>query len=207
MELKEAILGRRSIRRFKKEPVPEEVIKEIIGLAVHAPTPGNIQMWGFHVVLNREVKERLAKAIETALAQISKDAGQSEDWLEGPRRSATFFAAAPVLIAVSTERYRSKVDETLAAAGHPQSFIDELRCRPDLQGIGAAIQTMLLAAHEKGLGTCWMTGPMAARPELEKILGITPPRSLAAFVALGYPDQTPGPKRLKSVPEVVEFIR
>ncbi|MGQ9825498.1 MAG: nitroreductase family protein [Desulfotomaculales bacterium] len=207
MELREAVLGRRSIRRFKNEPVPEEVIEEIIGLAVHAPTPGNTQMWGFHVVLSREVKERLAKTIAAALEKIAIEAGRSGDWLEGPRRSATFFVEAPVLIAVSTERYRSKVDETMAAAGHPQSFIDELRCRPDLQGIGAAVQTMLLAAYEKGLGTCWMTGPMAARPELEKILGITPPRSLAAFVALGYPDQEPGPKKLKSVLELVEFIR
>lgn len=207
MELQEAVLGRRSIRRFKKEPIPEEVIKEIIGLAVHAPTPGNAQMWGFHVVLNREVKEKLAGAIGAALKEIAKEAGKSEDWLEGPRRSATFFIEAPALIAVSTERYRSKVDETLSAAGYPQSFIDELRCRPDLQGIGAAVQTLLLAAYERGLGTCWMTGPMAARPELEKILGIVPPRSLAAFVALGYPDQKPGPKKIRDVSEVLVFLR
>lgn len=51
-----------------------------------------------------------------------------------------------------------------------------------------------------------MTGPLAARPELEKLLGIGPPRSLAALIALGYPDQEPAKKRLKDITGVVSFI-
>lgn len=207
MELQEAIFSRRSVRKFKKEPVPEEVILEIIRLAMRAPTPGNQQMWEFHVVIKQSVKERLAAAINEELVRIAEEAGKNPDWLEGPRRSATFFVNAPVLIAVSTARYRSRVDEALEMAGYAPNAIDELRCRPDLQGIGAAIMTLLLAACEKGLGTCWMTGPMAARPKLEQILGIAPPRSLAAFVSLGYPDQIPSEKKIKDVSEVVSFIR
>lgn len=159
------------------------------------------------MVTSQDVKEELSTTICAELKKIATAAGKSEDWLEGSKRSATFFVHAPVLIAVSTTKYRSRVDEALEMAAYPQSAIDELRCRPDLQGIGAAIQTILLVAYEKGLGTCWMTGPLAARPQLEKTLGIIQPRSLAAFVAMGYPAQMPTDKKIKDISKVVSFIR
>ncbi len=207
VELTEAVLGRRSIRKFADKPVPEKTILEVIRLATHAPSAGNQQMWHFTVVMNRGVKEKLAETITGAFKQIAAGAGQEQAWMEGPIHAATFFKNAPVVIAVSTTRYMSKVDEALQMAGRTRQEIDELRCRPDLQSVGAAVQTLLLAAYEKGLGTCYMTGPMGARPQLEKILGVSPPASLACFVALGYPDMMPGKKTVKDVSEITTFIR
>jgi len=207
VELSEAILGRRSIRKFKDRPVPEEDLLGIIGLASRAPSAGNQQMWHFTVVTSGTVKEKLAAAVAGAFKEIAARAGQEESWIEGPTRAATFFKNAPVLIAVSTSRYVSRVDEALQMAGRSRQEIDDLRCRPDLQSVGAAVQTLLLAAYEKGLGGCYMTGPMGARPRLEEILGVKPPTSLACFVALGYPDMTPGEKALKDASEITTFIR
>lgn len=207
MELSEAILGRRSIRKFKKRPVPEQDLLGIIGLASHAPSAGNKQMWHFTVITSSTVKEKLAGAITGAFKEIAAEAGREESWIEGPTRAATFFKNAPVIIAVSTFRYISRVDEALQMAGRIRQEIDELRCRPDLQSVGAAVQTLLLAAYERGLGGCYMTGPMGARPQLEEILGVKPPMSLACFVALGYPDMTPWKKALKDVSEITTFIR
>lgn len=207
MELSMAVLGRRSIRKFKDRPVPEEDILDLIKLASHAPSAGNQQMWHFTVITNSGVKETLAGAITGAFKKIAAGAGREESFLEGPTRAATFFKNAPVVIAVSTSRYASRVDEALRMAGRSGQEIDELRCRPDLQSIGAAVQTLLLAAYEKGLGTCYMTGPMGARPQLEEILGITPPGSLACFVAMGYPDMEPNEKALKDVSGITTFIR
>ncbi|KJS03725.1 MAG: hypothetical protein VR68_01155 [Peptococcaceae bacterium BRH_c4a] len=207
MQLSEAVLGRRSIRKFKNKPVPEGDILEIIRLASHAPSAGNQQMWHFTVITGGEVKTSLASAINETFKEIAAEAGAEENRLEGPTRSATFFRNAPVLIAVSTSRYSTRVDETLLVAGRSQLEVDHLRCRPDLQSIGAVVQTLLLGAFEKGLGTCYMTGPMGARFRLEEMLDIKPPASLAAFVAMGYPDMEPGEKKVKDISQIVTFIR
>lgn len=206
MDLQEAVKGRRSIRKFTEDPVSDEDLKEIIRLACHAPSAGNRQMWHFTVIKSREIKLRLAGAIAEAIKEITAAANKDPKWLEGPTRSSTFFVDAPVLIAVSTARYQSKVDEALKLIGKEDNYIDELRCRPDLQSIGSVIQTLLLAAYAKGLGACWMTGPMVARPELENILNIRAPRSLAAFIALGVPAHTPPPKSIKELSSIVTFI-
>ena len=61
MELSEAIKGRRSIRAFKQQEVPEETVEKLIDAARHAPSAGNIQPWEFVVVRNLEVKRKLAR--------------------------------------------------------------------------------------------------------------------------------------------------
>jgi nitroreductase len=62
MELSEAIKGRRSIRAFKKQDVPEEIVAKLIDAASWAPSAGNIQPWEFVIVRKSAVKEKLAQA-------------------------------------------------------------------------------------------------------------------------------------------------
>lgn len=207
MELEKAILERRSIRKFKGAPVPENIVMEIIKLACSAPSPGNRQMWHFTVITNNNLKDNLAGAINETFEEMLKDSGKEASFLSGAAHGATFFRKAPVVIAVSTLRYSSRFDEAMLITGRDQAYIDNLRCRPDLQSVGAAIQTMLLVAYERGLGTCYMTGPMAARHRLEEILEIKQPRSLAAFVAMGYPEVEPHRKALKDFSEMCTVIR
>ena len=66
MELQEAIKGRRSIRHFKKQSIPEETITQLIEAASQAPSAGNIQPWHFIIVRNPTIKRKLA---ESALNQ------------------------------------------------------------------------------------------------------------------------------------------
>jgi len=66
MELQEAIKGRRSIRNFKKQNIPEETITRLIEAASYAPSAGNIQPWHFIIVRNPTIKKKLA---ESALNQ------------------------------------------------------------------------------------------------------------------------------------------
>jgi len=58
----DAILQRRCIREFSREPVPEATIGRIMDAAIHAPSGGNLQPWEFYVVLSQEKKEGLAAA-------------------------------------------------------------------------------------------------------------------------------------------------
>ncbi len=62
MELMEAIKGRRSIRKFKKQEVPEENINQLIEAASYAPSAGNIQPWELVIVRDQVIKEKLTKA-------------------------------------------------------------------------------------------------------------------------------------------------
>ena len=62
MQLKDSILGRRSIRRYKDREVPLSLVGEIIELAKHAPSSGNLQNWRFVIVTDMKKREKLAEA-------------------------------------------------------------------------------------------------------------------------------------------------
>jgi nitroreductase len=62
MELTQAIQGRRSIRKYKNQPIPDETITQLIEAATYAPSAGNIQPWHFIIVKNPAVKKQLAEA-------------------------------------------------------------------------------------------------------------------------------------------------
>lgn len=206
MDFTELVHDRRSIRRFSRDQIDNKAILDVIALATQACNAGGEQKWHFKVIKNDELKSLLAQLVRDRIKTIARSAGVKDDALKPVVAAADFFADAPAVIAVITERYRSKTDRMLQTIGYSDREIDELRCRPDLQTVGAVVQLMLLAAWEKGLGGCWMTGPMAARPELEKALGIFAPASLAALVPLGRPAITPQKGSRKPVEDVVSFI-
>jgi nitroreductase len=69
MELSEAIKKRRSIRAFKKQDIPEEIVEKLIDAARWAPSAGNIQPWEFVIVRKQDVKEELVKAADQAFIE------------------------------------------------------------------------------------------------------------------------------------------
>jgi len=206
MEFRDLVSQRRSIRRFKPDPVSLEEIKEIIAAAVEAPNAGNEQMWHFMVITNEKTKEKMAEIVKNRIERLAASVGLTAEQVKPVVKTSTFFVQAPVVIAVTTRPYRSKVDQMLKESGFSDREIDELRSRPDLQSIGAAVQTLILAAWEKGYGCCWMTGPCVARPELEAYLGITGPRSLAALVPIGRAEIIPASRGRKPLEEVITII-
>ena len=208
MEFKDLVIDRRSIRRFLPDPVPDSDIREILATATHACNSGNGQHWQFVAIRNPDVKEQMVEILreksQLLLAAVAKITG-GERPTYAPQE---FFLQAPVVLAVATARgkYRSRPDRLMLEAGHAEAEIDELRCRGDLQTMGAVIQLILLAAWEKGLGGCWMTGPLFARRELEALLGITGGDLLAALVPLGRPAVVPASRGRRAVTEVLRFV-
>jgi nitroreductase len=206
MEFTDLARQRRSVRKFKDEPINKEEIVEIIRIATQAPSPGNDQMWSFQVVINEEAKEKMVDIVTKKLERLIFELKMNSEQYKQIIKAATFFVEAPAVIVVSTKQYRSKIDAMLKESGLNEKDIDSLRARPDLQSVGAAIQNLLLAAWEKGYGTCWMTGPCIARHELEVFLGITQPRSLAALIPIGKPKIIPVSRGRKPLEDVVSFI-
>jgi len=69
MELYEAIKGRRSIRAYKPQNVPEEIVDKLIEAASFAPSAGNIQPWKFVIARKPETKKKLAQAADQAFIE------------------------------------------------------------------------------------------------------------------------------------------
>jgi len=203
MEFKEVVFRRQSIRRFKPEPVPREEILDMLRTATQAANASNKQVWRFIVITNDEVKQRMREAVSQELRRLYELAGRRPPESDF---SSTLFSGAPVTIAVAYDKYESAVEPVMRAAGMSEREIVDRRQRPDIQSIGACIQLLLCAAYEKGYGTCWMTAPMVARPQLETILGIEPPLTLCALVALGRPAEAPNKTSRRPVEDLVRFI-
>ncbi|MBI2864836.1 MAG: nitroreductase family protein [Chloroflexi bacterium] len=209
MELWEAIGGRRSIRHFTEDPVPEGDLQRIIETAGLAPSGGNQQMWRFVAVYNRELREKMRQTVINKVDEMLEwpEVGELAPRLKSIKGYGTYFADAPVAIAVLTEPYRSPLDRVLLPA-HGLSYeqIHKLRGDPATQSLGAAIMTLCLAAYGLGYGTLWMSGPMYAKEELEKLLPIDEGWRLAAIVALGVPAENPAPRPRLGVSEILRII-
>jgi len=130
---------------------------------------------------------------------------------EGPirriRTNGTFFADAPLAIAVLTKPYEMPIDrELLPKRGWSFEQTHRLRADPGIQSVGAAIENMLLMTHALGYGACWMTGPLFAGPSLERILGVREPWRLAAIIPVGVPAQPPSPTKRKALEEILTVL-
>lgn len=72
-EVMNAILTRRSIRKFTDQPIPEDILKDIVAAALHAPNGMGKQTWQFTVITNKDVISRLADAIGRELDRKGYD--------------------------------------------------------------------------------------------------------------------------------------
>lgn len=67
------ILTRRSVRKFTEEPIPKELLQELVEAALHAPSGKGMQTWKFTVITNKEAIERLTKVIAGQLKRVGYD--------------------------------------------------------------------------------------------------------------------------------------
>lgn len=208
MELKEAILNRRSIRKFQDRDVSQAQVEELLKLASWAPSANNYQMWFFYAVHSKEVKEKISSAIEKKLQEILSwpEAEPLKERLAGLQRYAQYTREAPWLIVFCLEKTRSSFEELLIKKGLDRERLERWRPHAGLQSVSAAIQNFLLAAHAEGLATVWMVGPLFAVEEMESILGVPSGRRIVALVPLGYPAESPAPKPRKAPEDTWKFI-
>jgi nitroreductase len=205
MDVQTAIRTRRSVRRYRNTPVSREVIHELLEAANLAPSATNRQPWEFVVVhrsyldrfedtLKEAFRERVASVSEEAMRQAIKDLSLPEDPSGDKLKALGAFyrtlGGAPVAIGVCLPREK-----------------DPWVWKNNICDAAAAIENLLLAAWDKGLGTCWMTGPLKARADtIAALLGVPQDRELAAIVTLGYPDHQPPMPPKKDVARKTRWI-
>ncbi len=204
MDLFEAIKHRRSVRSFTEEPVNEVDLKLILDAANWAPSARNQQPWRFIVIKDKKILFNMADAVNKKLDIIEKKAQEDKNdkLLKKSSRYRgpfTFFKSAPLTIAVVMAEYEGT---GLAA----KVGVDASKFSSSLQSVSAAIQNFLLATHALGYGSCWMTGPLIAEPEISDILKVKKEEQLVALLPLGKYSLPPKAKPRKTVEQVTTFI-
>lgn len=207
MEFKELVGSRRTVRRFLPDPIAKSDIKEIIQTATKACNSGNEQNWRFIVIQSETLKKKMAQTVRDKAAWLNDEVEKVNQTVTSKYVPQEFILEPPIVIAVvATSTYWSKPDLLMFELGYSQKEVADLRCRGDMQTIGAVTQLILLAAWENGFGGCWMTGLLFARKELEELLGIADDESLAALIPIGKPAIMPASRGRKPVEEVISFF-
>ncbi len=191
MNTLDAIRTRRSIRRFKPDPLPEETLREILTAATLAPSGKNAQPWRF-VVVREDKRAEMVAVMRAGIAARKADgipAGSSE-W------TAKVMEHAPVTVFIFNEHETDPFS--------PKDFGAVFSNMVDVQSIGAAIQNMLLAAQELGVGSLWICDVFFAYGELCGWLNEA--HQLIAAVSLGYADEAPPPRPRKGLDEVTGWL-
>jgi nitroreductase len=175
MEVFDAIYNRHSIKKFRQDPVPREIIEKLLDAAVQAPNHYKVRPWRF-VVLTGDGRNKLGDAMAASTAEYHPE--YPAEALEKCRATPL---VAPVVIAVGVDK-------------PAEAKVLELE---NYAAAAAAIENMLLAAHALGLGAKWKTGEWARDPKVREFLGFEPDQHIVGFVYLGYPEfQEQFPPRL-----------
>lgn len=181
----DAMRTMRAMRRLKTEPVPDELIREIIEAGTCAPSGGDTQHWRFIVVKDPEIKKQLQIRYKRAFEDL-KD---------------RFYAAPPPPGKTEAQKQRM-----MAARDHLTEHFHEA---PVLivccltgdsgSGVGAgasiypAVQNMLLAARALGLGATLTNRHLLYEKEVDQILGLPKEARTFAIIPIGYPLGNFGP--------------
>lgn len=193
------IRGRRSVRRFKPDPVPRATIERLIETATFAPSAMNRQDWYFIIVEREEKRRAMVEAARKKwekLAAAHPDSGAVKELAEHAVKYSRF-DVAPALIAIACRRTDDLQRQVLNA--------DADAVAGSTISAAMAAQNLMLTAHALGLGTCCFTGPLAARKELEELLGLHRRHALVCLIAVGVPDETPSAPARKPLRYITRF--
>ena len=213
-ELANIIKGRRSIRNWQDKQVPDELLLKAIELASWAPNAGNQQNWYFYIITQRDTIDSLADAVQANAERVAAwpEAAQASDFARAMLERVSIFRNAPAVIVVSSARYQSPIDGILAAREKNDEWAAQTRqwrtsVDTRIQSVSSGIAYLLLVLHQMGLGALWMTGPLQAKGDVEKILQIPDGMDALAVIPVGYPAESPEPPPRKPVQEVCKVIK
>lgn len=179
MDVFSCIATRHSTRKFKEEPVPQEVLDKVIEAGCQAPSGKHKNQSRFIVIRKKEVLQELIALVQQEFAKMEVTP-ENDDNFGGAIRAAkkggyVFMYNAPVLIVVANKR------------DYGNKYAD----------VSCAMQNMMLAANALDLGSCWINqlrwlqdNPVL-RAYLQK-LGMAEDEEVCASLSIGYPDTPDG---------------
>ena len=199
MDVSEAIRKRRSIRKFKPDPIPEEKIRLLLESARLAPSGTNTQPWRFIVIKDNDTKKKLQEAAHNQ-RHINR---------------------APVIIVCCADlkafkEFPERVDELIESGALPEKtrevFVPYLKKGMDTvtkdalivaaeANVAIAVEHIVLQAVEIGLGTCWVR--WYEDDKVKEILDIPEYVEVMALLPVGVPDEEPAPRPRLGLDKIV----
>ena len=176
--------SRRSVRRFRPDPIDPALIRGLLEAARWAPSPHNRQPWRFVVLQEADSRQRLAQAMgERLRAERLADGADPQAVQADVSRSYSRITGAPlaVLLCMTLEQ----MDR------YPDARRSRAERRMAVQGVAMAGQNLLLAAHAAGLGACWICAPLFAPEVVRQVLELPEDWDPQGLVVLGWPAESP----------------
>ena len=182
VEVIEAIYHRRSVREYKPDAVPREVIDALIAAAVHAPSAMNLQPWAFTVIEGREVLSEYAKRAKQYLLEtmgLDSPLSRYRDQLSDPAFDIFYGAPTLIVIAATSDTSQSAEDCCMAA------------------------QNLMLAASGMDIGTCCIgfARPWLNLRDVKSELGSPDQYIPVVQIIIGYPKGAT-PRVARKLPEI-----
>jgi len=221
MDYDDVVRGRRSTRGFIRKPVPRALIREVIELAMRAPSSLNTQPWNFHVIAG-EPLDRIRKGnTERNLAGVPESREfRSHGAYEGRHRERQVEIAKQLFAAMGIERHDQAARKDWVLRGFrqfdaPVSIV--VTYDRSIQGsdiapfdCGAVTNALVNAAWSRGLGCVINSQGIMQSPVVREHAKIPDDQVIMICVAMGYPDDTfPANavvSKRKSVDEAVTFV-
>ena len=197
----DVVLGRRSIRGFTSQPVPKELIREVLELAMRAPSSLNTQPWNFYVVTGEPLDRIRAGNTERNLAGVP-DSREFRDHggYEGAHRERQIEIAKQLFGAMGIERHdqEARMDWVLRGFRQfdaPVSIVvtyDRSIHGGDIAPFdcGAVTNALVNAAWSRGLGCVINSQGIMQSPVVREYAGIADDQVIMICVAMGFPDDT-----------------
>ena len=188
METLEAIQGRKSIRAFLPKPVPKDIVAQILDASRWAPSGSNGQRWRVTVVTGDTCKSLSQQLYERAREREPKSYSAGDAPTEVQRRVNALRADLTQL----AEGLGQSMWEAIVLGSY-RLYDAPVVVMVSSPGKGAGdvsqfVTTMLIAAHDLGLGTCWLGYPLSYAKLIRQVLDMPEEERIGAIVALGYPD-------------------
>jgi nitroreductase len=170
MDLFDVINNHRSIRAYKPDPVPDDILTEILQAGIRASSSGNMQTYSIIVTRDVDLRQRLYE----------------------PHMEQNMVVDAPVLLTFCADFHRMR--RWLQVSEAPDSFDNFMSFMVAAIDAILVSQNVALAAEARGLGICYMGSTLANCDQIGRILQL--PQNVVPVVgfSLGYPDEDPAPR-------------
>jgi len=194
----ELIKKRRSIRKFRPDPIPDEYVDKIIEAARWAPSGGNSQPWEFIVVKKQELRNEIIELIKEGYGSLEAKMEATREPELRFHFAPPGFVRAPVFI-ILCGNPRTREAYPVSAQARGDSIFNS--------SLANAFLYMQLAVTSLGLGAQWVSA--IAVPYVQytskKLLGIPVEMEFYDMLAVGYPDMEPGPRLVRAREEMVHY--
>ncbi len=196
---KEAIEKRRSIRKFKTDAIPDEVIYALLESARLAPSGCNAQPWRFKIVKDSATKKQLQiiaynQSFITEVPVVLVVCADIQGYLEGRASGVQDLGN----IGVFNEEICEILNKNTKIKS--QMSIENLR-QSVAFNVAIAIEHIVLRAQDFGLGTCWMR--LIDEKAIRQLFNWDDKMYPVALLPIGYPLESPPPRKRRSLEEII----